>query len=134
MTSRDFHELIDQSAEKTKLVEEINEKIVYLDLSDRHAAVARLSDSIINEMSKKWGDGLTEKDSIELRIAMLKLVAYLKLSRRVEMPARREREIIRKLCFCCHKSFSRATISAAIECWSWLISARPDLTPVVLGM
>jgi len=43
-----------------------------------------------------------------------------------------EREILHELSICCSGLFSKQTIEVAIECWSWVISSRIDVEPLVV--
>ena len=71
-----------------------------------------------------------------LKDAMLKAAAFLTLMkmRGVWSVANTnfEREILHEISVCCCGLFTKKTIEVAIECWSWLISSRPDIEPLVV--
>lgn len=67
-----------------------------------------------------------------LREAMLKSAAYLILMESNETSETWTRELVHELSASCCHLFTRQIVGAAIECWSWIISARGQtLEPLV---
>lgn len=65
---------------------------------------------------------------------MLKSAAFITLikTKSIEINSSYEREILHELSICCSSLFPKQTIEIAIECWSWIISSRPDIEPLVV--
>lgn len=110
-----------------------------------------LSYRIVEGLCKSSGDvqivaGLTKEMRLacqtgqqrELKDAMLKAAAFLTQRKSTGTESGSgssnsfERVILHELSVCCCSLFSRATIQVAIDCWSWIISSRPEIEPLVI--
>lgn len=71
----------------------------------------------------------------QLRDSMLKSAAFLTLIKLNDLNAMNfnfEREILHEISTACTSCFSKQIIQVAIDCWSWIISSRPDIEPLVV--
>ena len=88
-----------------------------------------------NDLCQEMRQMCNKKQEKQLKDAMLKSTAFLTLIKiKGVLPVANtsfEREVLHEISVCCCGLFTRKTIEVAIECWSWLISSRPDIEPLV---
>lgn len=89
--------------------------------------------SIIASLCKEMRVAYVGRKQKELKDAMLKSAAFLTQRKSTcRLNKNFERVILHELSVCCSSLFSKQTIQVAIDCWSWIISSRPDTEPLVI--
>ncbi len=85
---------------------------------------------IVSQLAKEMRACAQNHRQKELKAAMLKAAAFLATAH--TRSHNFERSLLYEISFCCAAYFSKQTIQVAIDCWSWTISARPDIEPLVV--
>lgn len=86
--------------------------------------------NIVAQLAKEIRSATSAKSQKELKAAMLKAAAFLATA--ANKSHNFERSLLHELSRCCAAFFTKQTIQVAIDCWSWIISARPDTEPLVV--
>ena len=90
---------------------------------------------LVKNLSKEMRLYCASKNEKQLKASMLKAAAFLILKRinnSGECNINFERELLHEISLCCCNLFTKKTIQVAIECWSWIISSRPEVEPLVV--
>ena len=94
---------------------------------------------IVKNLCQEMRQACARQSGRELKSAMLKAAAFLTLDDERasavvsgDRMASLERELLHEISICSCNMFAKETVEVAIECWSWLISARPTLEPLVV--
>lgn len=121
---KDFSNFIGQMNEKYNFVGVVRGLSESLD----SYAIVR---GLIKEMKQF---SIKDRNEKLLKNVMLKSAAYLVLNNADSMNRNKnfEREILHELSASSCRLFSKTILQVAIECWSWIISSRPDIEPLVL--
>ena len=109
----------------------MNEKYNYVGIVQ--GLCKNMSDmQIVKNLCQEMRTAYQSRKQKELKDGMLKSAAFLTQMRTKCGNSNFEREILHELSICCSSLFSKQTIQVAIECWSWIISSRPDTEPLVV--
>ena len=113
---------------------QMNEKYTYAGIVQ--GLCKNNSDSqVVKTLCSDMRQSYAKKKQKQLKEAMLKSAAFITLMKTKGIFSNSntnfEREILHELSVCCSNLFSKQTIEVAIECWSWIISSRPDVEPLV---
>jgi hypothetical protein len=89
--------------------------------------------SLINEIRQTSG----AQDENNLKSCILKLTAYLilmkiKITQENKIDIKIEREILHEISLASCQIFTSSIIQVCLDCWSWIISSRPDIEPLVV--
>lgn len=117
----------------SSFIGQMNEKYTYVGIVQglfKNNADIQVMKNLCQEMRQSCA----KKKQKQLKEAMLKSAAFITLikSKITQINLSFEREILHELSICCSSLFSKQTIEVAIECWSWIISSRPDIEPLVV--
>ncbi len=82
--------------------------------------------SLVNALCHEMRECCSKKSEKRLKETMLKVAAYLCLKKDSE------RVLLHELSVCCSTLFTKLVVETAIECWSWIISSRPEIEPMVV--
>lgn len=82
-------------------------------------------DRIVDLLIKDMHNYCIKNDEKKLKEAMLKLTAFMTLINGYE------RQILHELSVCIIKKFNKQIIQVAIECWSWISSAKRSINSLV---
>lgn len=107
----------------------MNEKYNYVGIVEglrKNLSETQLVKNLCAEMRQSF----LAKNEKKLKDAMLKAAAFLVTQSKTH--ATFERELLHEISICCSSLFTRQIIEVAIECWSWMISARPDIEPLIV--
>ncbi len=129
----------------SSFIGQMNEKYTYVGIVQglcKHNSETQVVKQLCSEM--RQSNSINKQQIVmsskqkQLKQAMLKSAAFLTLMPikgiHTNLKINFEREILHELSMCCCSSglFSKAIIEVAIECWSWIISSRPDIEPLVV--
>jgi hypothetical protein len=136
----------------SSFIGQMNEKYNYVGVVQ--GLCKTMNDSmVVKSLVKEMRQSCLKKSSKILKDAMLKSAAYITLfkqnkpssspSRSTSIPyypsgqfplanKNFERELLHEISVCCSSYFNKLTIEVAIECWSWIISSRPEIEPLVV--
>lgn len=89
---------------------------------------------LVKSLCVEMRQSCAKKNEKKLKEAMLKGAAFLTQAKNWYKSTKNiiERELLHEISISCSGLFTKQIIEVAIECWSWMISSRPDIEPLIV--
>ncbi|CAF0782495.1 unnamed protein product [Brachionus calyciflorus] len=113
---------------------QMNEKYTYVGLV-QGICKSLTEQEIVKNLRSEMKTYSREKSEKKLKETMLKSAAFLILIKINSLEGGNfnfERQILHEISISCCLLFTKQIIQVAIDCWSWIISSRPDIEQLVI--